>query len=144
MYAGPRPASTDRLPSRLSAAAVASVFAYEPMPGLGLAAGADVVDAEDLRGGDACVPAGLAHVAVPAACVQAVLVQQRAIGDEARDVGVGREPGVREELDAGDALALQEGEQPFKALEPARDGGRGQTAGRDPGDRVRRAGAPAV
>ena len=79
---------------------------------VGLAvARADVVEAEDLGGGDARGPAGLVQAAVPARGVQVVLVEQRAVllpAVRTLDVLVGRQAGVTEQLDAVDALAAKE------------------------------------
>jgi hypothetical protein len=76
---------------------------------------------------------------VPAGGHQAVLVHQGAIVAEAElavDIGVRREPGVAEELDAGDALALQEREQPLETLVAAGGGRRREAGLGDAGDGV--------
>ena len=85
----------------------------------GEAARADVVGAEDLRRGEAGVPVRLAHVAVPATGVQAVGVEHRAVGRQARDVGARREAGMAEQLDVGHAPQAQEVEQDPEAIRAA-------------------------
>ncbi len=115
------------------------------LAGRGDAARADEVGAEDLGGLDPRLPARLVHVAVPAARVQPVLVHQRAVRLQAGDVGAGREAGMPEELDVGDALGLEEGEERLEALTPAGVGGGGQAGVGDAGHRVGRPGvAPVV
>jgi hypothetical protein len=85
---------------------------------------------------------------VPAAGLQAVLVEQCAVLGEPRDVEHlnggrsaiadrrGREARVTEELDAGHALALEEPEQALEALALARGRVAGQAARRDAGDGI--------
>ena len=85
-YAGPRPASTERLPRRLSSWRRVQDLrvAVERAGAAGQAGLADVVLAEDLRRGDLVVPVGLGEVAVAAGEAEAVIVAERAQGLQAR------------------------------------------------------------